>query len=53
MEFISQILGYVAGLTASLGEGEATGILRLIMDFFSNFNLKSLFDMIAGIVSIT
>ncbi len=53
MEFISQILGAVAGLTGFLGEGEATGILNLIMKFFSDFNLKSLFDMIVGIISIT
>ncbi|MBR4450828.1 MAG: hypothetical protein IKS39_03230 [Clostridia bacterium] len=53
MEFVSQILGSVSGLLGSLGEGEASGILQMIMSFFSNFNLKSLFDMIAGIVSIT
>ena len=52
MEFVSQILGSVLGLLGSLGEGEASGILQMIMNFFSNFNLKALADMITGIIGI-
>ena len=52
MELVNQILGAVAGLTGSLGEGEASGIIQMVMNFFANFNLKSLFDMIAGIIAI-
>ena len=52
MELVNQIIAAVSGLLGSLGEGEASGILQMVMNFLSNLNLKSLFDMIAGIIAI-
>ena len=52
MEFVNSILGAVSGLTASLGEFKAAGILQEIMKLLAGIDFKAFTDLLSNFLGV-